>query len=75
MNARSEQLWGALYDIGIGNANEAPPEAVTRLYELGIVEMGDSGPRLTPYGEKCFVVMESGDGEVPELDGRPAGSQ
>jgi hypothetical protein len=23
-------------------------------------------PQLTPYGAKCFAVMESGDGQVPE---------
>ena len=23
---------------------------------------------LTPYGEKCYVVMESGSGVVPELN-------
>jgi hypothetical protein len=33
-----------------------------------MIEMGDNRPRRTPYGEKCFVVMESGDGDVPELD-------
>ena len=45
MDSPSEQLWGALYDIGTGDDSEAPPpppEAVTRLYELGIVEMGDN---------------------------------
>jgi hypothetical protein len=25
-------------------------------------------PQLTPYGEKCYVAMESGDGVVPELN-------
>ena len=35
--------------------------------------MGSNGPRLTAYGEKCFVVMESGDGEVPELEPSTAG--
>jgi hypothetical protein len=30
--------------------------------------MGSDGPRLTDYDEKCFVIMESGDGEVPELE-------
>jgi hypothetical protein len=37
--------------------------------ELDIVEVGpDAKPQLTAYGEKCFVVMESDDGEVPELE-------
>jgi hypothetical protein len=71
MKPTSEELWEALYSIGSDDGSEAKPEAVTRLYELGMVEMGDGKPRLTAYGEKCFVVMESGDGEVPKLDGRP----
>ena len=25
-------------------------------------------PRLTEYGAKCFTVIESGDGVVPELN-------
>jgi hypothetical protein len=29
-------------------------------------------PRLTPCGEKCYIVLESGGGEVPELDGMAA---
>jgi hypothetical protein len=67
LNGVSE-LWRALYSVGSEDDSEAKPEAITRLYELGMVEMGDGTPRLTDYGEKCFVVMESGDGEVPERD-------
>jgi hypothetical protein len=69
MPLRSEDLWGALYGIGIDDFIEARPEAIARLVELKIAELDDNGkPCLTPYGEKCFVVMESGDGEVPELE-------
>jgi hypothetical protein len=71
----SGRLWGTLYTLGINDGAPLEHWAVTRLFELGIAEMGSDGPRLTAYGEKCFVVMESGDGEVPELEpmiGSPA---
>jgi hypothetical protein len=42
-------------------------EAIDKLIELGIIDQHDEGPLLSPYGEKCFVVMESGDGSVPEF--------
>jgi hypothetical protein len=33
-----------------------------------MVELSATGlPQLAPYGEKCYVVMESGDAAVPEL--------
>ena len=64
----SGQLWGTLYTIGTDDGEPLEHLAVTRLFELGIAEMGDNGPRLTAYGQKCFKVMESGDGEVPELE-------
>jgi hypothetical protein len=37
--------------------------------EMPRVELAATGkPQLTPYGETCYVVMESGDGVVPELN-------
>ena len=40
-----------------------------KLIEFKMLELSATGlPQLTPYGEKCFVVMESGDGVVPELN-------
>jgi hypothetical protein len=69
MSVSSEQAWGDLYTIGADDGEELRPEAVAKLVELKIAEYADDGqPRLTPYGEKCFVVMESGDGNVPELN-------
>jgi hypothetical protein len=67
MSPSSEQLWAAVYTLGADDGEPLDHAAVTRLFELGIAEMGSDGPRLTAYGERCFVVMESGDGEVPEL--------
>jgi hypothetical protein len=69
MNVSAEQAWGALYTIGADDGEELLPEVVAKLDELNIAEDADDGqPHLTPYGEKCFVVMESGDGNVPELN-------
>ena len=38
------------------------------MIELRIVTLASDGsPKLTKYGEKCFVILESGEGEVSEL--------
>jgi hypothetical protein len=65
---QSEQLWSTLYTLGADDGEPLEHWAVTRLFELGIAQMGSNGRRLTAYVERCFVVMESGDGEVPELE-------
>ena len=65
--AESEKLWATLYTLGANDGEPLNPACIYRLIDLGIAEMGDDGPRLTAYGERCFVVMESGDGEVPGL--------
>ena len=70
MSTNSEQLWDAIYRIGSedGAADKIPPGVIAKLIELKMVELSSTGlPQLTPYGEKCYVVMESGDGMVPEL--------
>jgi hypothetical protein len=41
------------------------------LIELKIAEHGANGLQLPPYGAKAFVVMESGDGNVPEFNDLP----
>jgi hypothetical protein len=39
---------------------------------MGFVELKAGGePKLTAKGHKAFIVMESGNGEVPELDDAP----
>ena len=69
MSIDSETLWGALYDIGNDeNVRQIPPAVIAKLSELGLVEIAPSGPVLTPRGERAFVVLESGDGEIAELD-------
>ena len=70
MQFSTEDLYGALYRIGSedGTADKIAPTVVAKLIELKIVKLGAAGlPQLTSYGEKCFAVMESGDGEIPEL--------
>jgi hypothetical protein len=71
MPATSEQLWDAIYRLGSedGTADKIQPAVIAKLIEFKIAEFGATGlPQLTPYGKKCYVIMESGDGEVPELD-------
>jgi hypothetical protein len=72
INITSEDLWGAIYSIGSkdGTAGEIATDVLTRLVELKIVKVRKKSgqPKLTKYGKKCLVVMESGDDEIPELD-------
>jgi hypothetical protein len=47
-------------------------EVAAKLIELKIAERCDDGSlALTLYGEKAFVVLESGDGSVPEFNDYP----
>jgi hypothetical protein len=51
------------------SADNLPPLVVAALIELGFVTLSTARiPLLTEAGQKAYVVMESGDGEVPELD-------
>ena len=71
MSITSETLWDAVVRIATDDGSSAAiqPAVIAKLIELKIVKMATSGlPQLTPYGEKCYVVLESRDGEVPELD-------
>jgi hypothetical protein len=71
MPATSEQLWDAIDRINNedGTADKILPAVVAKLIEFKMVELGATGLlQLTPYGEKCYVVMESGNGVVPELN-------
>ena len=61
MQPTREQLWDALCRIGSGEgtADKILPEVIAELIEFKMVEPCAAGVlRLTPYGEKCFVVME-----------------
>jgi hypothetical protein len=71
MPATSEQLWDAIYHLGAEDltAGNIPRAVIAKLIEFKMVELSATGlPQLTPYGEKCHIVMESGDGVVPELN-------
>ena len=67
-----DDLWCALYELGNEmGAFDISPEVTAKLIELKIAERIDGTLQFTPYGEKCFVVMESGDGSVPEFNDYP----
>ena len=68
MTDLNEQCWDVIGALGSDDGSELHPAAVVRLAEMGIVEWRDAKPRLTPYGERAYVVLESGDGEVPGLE-------
>jgi hypothetical protein len=68
VNTDPEQLYDALYRIGADE--DGPPlssDIVAQLVAWKMVEMIDGTPQLTAYGETCFVVIESGDGIVTEI--------
>ena len=71
MLATSVQLWDAIYHLGAGDltADNIQPAVVAKLIEFKMVELNAVGlPQLTPYGAKCFTVLETGSGAVPELN-------
>ena len=71
MAATAEQICDALYRIGTedGTADRTLPSVIAKLIEFKMVTLDSTGlPQLTPYGEKCFTVIESGDGEIWEID-------
>jgi hypothetical protein len=70
MPATSVQLWDAIYRLGAGDlpADDIPPAVIAKLIEFKMVELNAVGlPRLTSYGAKCFTILVSGNGMVPEL--------
>ena len=71
MPATSEQLWDAIERLAHedGTADEILPAVIAKLIEFKMVELSDTGlPQLTAYGDKCFLILESGDGEMTEID-------
>jgi hypothetical protein len=71
MRIESDELYGALWQIGAEFEGEPLPrqEIIDRLAELKMVEIQPEGkPALTKYGERCYVIIESGEGDVPELE-------
>ena len=74
MPLTQDDLWTALESIGTedGEADKIAPPVVAKLIELRFVELDSTGlPRLTDKGERALVVLESGDGNVPELNDYP----
>jgi hypothetical protein len=71
MPATSHQLWDAIYRLynEDGTADKIAPAVIAKLIEFKMVELSATGlTQLTHYGEKCYIVLESGDGVVPELN-------
>lgn len=74
MPITQDDLRHALESIGTedGETDKIAPPVVAKLIELRFVEIDSTGlPRLTDNGEHAFVVLESGDGNVPELNDYP----
>ena len=68
---KSEFVWGALHAIGSedGTADTIPPEVMGKLIEHKIATVNATGlPELTEYGRHAYNVMESGDGEIDEME-------
>jgi hypothetical protein len=68
----SEDLWNGVQSIGAedGTADQLPPAVIAKLIELSFVTLSAMGlPWLAAKGERAYVVSESGDGEVPEIEG------
>ncbi len=68
----SEDLWGGIQSIGSedGTASKLSPTVIAKLIEFKFVKLTANGlPKLTATGSKAYTVMESGDGEIAELDG------
>ena len=69
--ATSEQLWDAIERLAHedGTADKILPAVIAKLIEFKMAELSDTGlPQLTAYGDKCFMIRESGDGEMTEID-------
>jgi hypothetical protein len=70
MVASAERHWDAIYRLGTDDVvDELSADVIAKLIEFKMAEISDDGsPRLTPYVDKCFLVMTSDDGVVPELN-------
>jgi hypothetical protein len=70
MKLEPEDLCSALWRIGAECEGEPLPrrDLLDRLAELEIVEIQDGKPTLTKFGERCYVVLESGEGGVPAFE-------
>ena len=67
----SDQLWDAIDCIynEDGTADRIFPSVIAKLIEFKMVELGATGSQqLTGYGDKCFLILESGDDTWTEID-------
>jgi hypothetical protein len=68
---RHADLYDALCHIGndTSTVGDIPMHVVDFLVSVQVVKIGAFGrPYLTPYGEQCYVVIESGEGRVMEFE-------
>ena len=69
MPPTSDQLWDAIERIYNGTADQILPAVIAKLIEFKMVELSATGlPQLTGYGDKCFLILESGDDTWTEID-------
>ena len=71
MPATSEQFWDAIERIynEDGTADKIQPAVIAKLIEFKMLELSATGlPQLTEYGQKCYVILESGDETMTEID-------
>ena len=67
-----DELWNAVDTLGTdGDVTSIRTDVAAKLIQLKVAEHGANGLQLTPYGQKAFVVLESGDGNVPEFNDYP----
>ena len=67
----SDQLWYAIDRIynEDGTADKIQPSVIAKLIEFKMVELSANGlPQLTEYGQRCFLILESGDDSMTEID-------
>jgi hypothetical protein len=63
-----EPLYNALYRIGADDDGQRiQPNILDQLVAFKMVDIVGGTPQLTDYGDKCFVVIESGDGLITEF--------
>jgi hypothetical protein len=61
-----DDLWNDVYELGPeGDPSTIAPNVAVKLIALKIAQHGANGLGLTPYRERPFVVLESGNGNLP----------
>ena len=71
MPATADQLWDAIYRLGTTDdpVTDLSPEVIAKLIGFKMAELSATSlPQLTEYGQKCYVIFESGDDSITEID-------